>query len=276
MKRVLVMGASGRVGAYLRQFWPGTGVDPLWQFRADAPDGALLWNPLSDAVPECGPVDAVLCLAGVTTGKDLGLNTDLALAALRAAQRLGAGRVLLASSVAVYGADPGPHSEQGPCLPANDYGRAKLAMEQVARENAGGLELCALRIGNIAGADALLGGLRAGVKPRLHRFPDGSAPRRAYLGPETLARILSHLVCCQTALPSVLNIAQPGLVGMDALLRAAGQNWDWVTAPDTAVPELRLNLARQQSLYPLPEATPEALVAEWRLTWAATRRTDSI
>lgn len=274
MKRVLVMGASGRVGAYLRQFWPGLAIDPLWQFRRGAPDGALVWNPLADTVPDCGPVDAVLCLAGVTSGKDLGLNTDLALAALRAARRLGAGRVLLASSVAVYGAGPGPHTEDGPCAPANDYGRAKLAMEQIARELTDGLELCALRIGNIAGADALLGGLKASAKPTLHRFPDGRAPRRAYIGPKTLADLLADLACHDGLLPQVLNIAQPGLIGMDALLQAAGRDWDWHDAPAQALPELRLDLDRLQSLYPLQIAKPDALVAEWRLTWAAAAPTD--
>ncbi len=274
MKRVLVMGASGRVGAYLRQFWPSLAIDPLWQFRIDAPDGALLWNPLSDPMPDCGPVYAVLCLAGVTSGRDVALNTDLALAALRAAQRLGAARVLLASSVAVYGADPGPHLEDGPCNPANEYGRAKLAMEQVARKNAGGIELCVLRIGNIAGADALLGGLRAGIKPSLHRFLGGRAPHRAYIGPKTLAELLAHLACHDGTLPNVVNIAQPGLVGMDELLRAAGRDWDWQDAPAQALAELRLDLARLQALYPLPVATAQALVAEWRLTWAAPAPTD--
>jgi nucleoside-diphosphate-sugar epimerase len=274
MKRVLVMGASGRIGAYLRQFWPGMAIDPLWQFRNDAPDGALLWDPSSTPVPECGPVDVVLCLSGVTSGKDLGLNTDLALDAVEAARRLGAGRVLLASSVSVYGASPGPHAEGGPCTPANDYGRAKLAMEKAALAEANGQELCCLRIGNIAGADALLGGLRPGVRPALHRFKDGRAPRRTYIGPATLAQVLGRLATHRSPLPPVLNIAQPGLVGMDALLRAAGQDWTWLAAPDTALPELQLALGRQQALTPLPKATPDALIAEWRLTWAARGRTD--
>ncbi|MCC1481118.1 NAD-dependent epimerase/dehydratase family protein [Roseibaca sp. Y0-43] len=274
MTRVLVMGASGRIGAYLRQFWHGLPLEPVWQFRSNAPDGALLWNPLAEPVPDCARVDAVLCLAGVTSGPDLGLNTDLALAGLDAARRLGAGRVLLASSVAVYGADPGPHPEDGPCTPANDYGRAKLAMEQAARGQADMLELCCLRIGNVAGADALLGGLQPGRRPVLHRFADGQAPRRAYIGPRALAHVLAQLACHDGPLPPALNIAQPGLVGMDSLLRAAGQAWDWADAPAHALPELRLSLDRQQALCPLPAVAPDALVAEWRLTWAAAAPTD--
>ncbi|NBB97618.1 MAG: NAD-dependent epimerase/dehydratase family protein [Alphaproteobacteria bacterium] len=274
MTRVLVMGASGRLGAYMRQFWPGMAIDPVWQYRADAPADALLWHPLRAPVPDCGPVETVLCLSGVTQGAALDRNADLALAALKAARALGAGRVLLASSSAVYGADPGPHAENGPCRPVNDYGHAKLAMEQAAFRQADGVNLCCLRIGNIAGADALLGGLRPDVRPMLHRFKDGRAPRRAYIGPKTLSDVLAQLASRADVLPPVLNIAQPGLVGMDALLRAAGRDWDWTDAPATALPELRLALDRLQGLCPFPAATAEALVAEWRLTWAAATPTD--
>mgnify|MGYP005850298485 CR=1 FL=1 len=194
MKRVLVMGASGRIGAYLRQFWPGLGLDPVWQYRANAPDGALLWSPLAYSVPDVGPVDTVVCLSGVTQGAALALNTDLARAALDAARVLGAKRVLLASSSAVYGASPGPHFEDGPCAPATPYGVSKLTMEQAALAQAGALAVCCLRIGNIAGADALLGGLTPGTVPVLHHFSDGRAPRRAYIGPKTLAHVLAQLV----------------------------------------------------------------------------------
>lgn len=274
MTRVLVMGASGRIGAYLRQFWPDTAIDPIWQYRSAAPTGAVLWDPLGGTLPDCGPVDTVLCLSGVIRGAALGQNTDLALAALDAARAFGARRVLLASSSAVYGATPGPHAEDGACRPANAYGRAKLAMEQTAAAKAGLLELCCLRIGNIAGADALLGGLAPGVTPSLDQFSDGAAPRRAYIGPVMLADVLARLATQAGPLPPVLNIAQPGLVGMDALLRAAGVPWAWRPAPDTALPELWLELQRLQALGPVPNATPDSLVAEWRLTWAATHRTD--
>lgn len=274
MSRVLVMGASGRVGTYLRQFWPGMAVDALWQYRADAPAQALLWAPLDGTVPDCRPVATVLCLSGVTRGPALAQNTDLARAALRAADRLGAGRVLLASSSAVYGATSGPHAEDAPCHPATAYGAAKLAMEQVALTEPGAPRVTCLRIGNIAGADALLGGLDPDHAPRLDRFNDGRAPRRAYIGPMTLARVLADLVYHPTALPPVLNMAQPGLIGMDALLRAAGVAWTWQPASGRALPELGLVLDRARALVHLPRSTPDALVAEWRLTWAASRWSD--
>ncbi len=260
--RVLVMGASGRLGTALRAVWPGCAVAAQWQFRGAAPRGALAWNPLRQPVPDCGPLDAVLCLSGVTAGPDLARNTDLALAALGAARATGAGRVLLASSAAVYGAAPGPHAEDGPCHPASDYGHAKLAMERVALDAADGLAVTCLRIGNVAGADALLGGLIDGQTPQIDRFADGRGPRRAYIGPATLARALAHLVG-RRDLPDRLNLAQPGLVAMADLLRAAGRDWHWRDAPPCAVPVVALDLGRLDALCPLPVADPATLVAEW-------------
>lgn len=274
MNRVLVMGASGRLGTYLRQFWPGLGVAPLWQYRANTPADGLLWAPLQDPVPDCGPVDTVLCMSGVTQGAGLEQNTDLALVALEAARALGARRVLLPSSAAVYGATLGPHDEDDICHPATPYGLAKLAMEQAALAEADMLQVTCLRIGNVVGADTLWGGLSSGEVPRLDQFADGRAPRRAYIGPLTLARVLAHLCCYSKRLPPVLNVAQPGLIGMDMLLRAAKVAWDWRAAPSTALADLGLRVDRLQALCPVPQAMPEALVSEWRLTWAASRQNE--
>ncbi|MCL1629055.1 NAD-dependent epimerase/dehydratase [Roseibaca sp. V10] len=274
MNRVLVMGASGRLGAYLRQFWPGLAVAPQWQYRANAPAGALLWAPLQDRVPDCAPVDTVLCLSGVTQGAALAQNTDLALAALEAARALGARRVVLTSSAAVYGATCGPHDEDETCHPITPYGVAKLAMERAALAQADMLKVTCLRIGNVAGADALLGGLALAGVPRLDQFADGRAAHRAYIGPMTLARVLAHLCCHPKRLPSVLNVAQPGLICMDTMLAAAQVTWEWRPAPSTARAELGLHVGCLQALCPVPHATPESLVSEWRLTWAASRRND--
>jgi nucleoside-diphosphate-sugar epimerase len=267
--RVLVMGASGRIGTYLRQFWADVALDAVWQFRTGAPADGLSWHPLDMRVPDIGPVDTVLCLSGVTSGPALDRNTDLALAALAAAHVLKARRVLLCSSVAVYGAGRGPHAESGPCHPANAYGASKLAMERAALDAADKLQVTCLRIGNVAGADALLGGLRSDTMPALDRFADGSAPRRAYIGPRTLAALLAQLVSMPGPLPAVINVAQPGLVGMDALLQAAGRAFVWRDAPAHALPELALDTTLLQTLCLVPPANAGALVAEWRLTRAA-------
>lgn len=275
--RILVLGATGRIGAILRRCWGDDRV--LWQTRAALPGtGWVKVDPLSDpdglarAARGCA---AILCLAGVVparaaAGSELGDNIALAEAAVRAGAVVQAGaasgaRVFLASSAAVYGNQAGLLEECAPLLGQSAYGRAKMDME--ARAAALGAELgvvvCALRIGNIAGIDSVLGGWKPGF--RLDRFGDGRTPRRSYIGVQTLAKVLEELMQAQD-LPAALNIAAPGLVEMGALLDAAGLGWEARPAPEAAIPEVVLctkALARFAAL-PAP-ARAEALVAEW---WA--------
>lgn len=273
------MGATGRIGAILRGVWPaGQGV---WQARRALP-GAVICDPLADpdalarAAQGCG---AVLCLAGVTPGAvertaksaaDFDANTALALAAVRAGAAAGV-RVLLTSSAAVYGNRPGLLREDTPPAPVSDYGRAKVAMErEAARLGARlGVAVTSLRIGNIAGSDAILGGWRAGFA--LDVFADGTTPRRSYIGPLTLARVLAALAGAPRV-PGVLNVAAPGAVAMGALLDAAGLDWTPRPAPEGAIPEVGLDTAALARLVPLDAgcALPETLVAEWHALTADT------
>lgn len=283
--RVLVMGATGRIGTILRRTWaPGRA---LWQMRTesaaestaesttglagDAADLAVL-DPLGDpaalarAAQGCG---AVLCLAGVTPtaaalGRDMADNAALALAAVRAAAGAGV-PVLLASSAAVYGDSAEDLTEASPRRPLSDYGRAKAGMEEQAADLGArlGVPVTALRIGNVAGSDAILGGWRPGF--RLDRFADGHTPRRSYIGPLTLARVLGDLVQAG-GLPRVLNLAAPGTVEMGALLDAAGLDWTARPAPPGTIAEVRLDVSALLGFTALTpkDSLPEILVAEWR------------
>lgn len=65
----------------------------------------------------------------------------------------GCGRLVLASSAAVYGAAPAPFDERAQCRPHDPYGVAKLACEhdlRIAGEQHG-LDWCALRMHNLYG-----------------------------------------------------------------------------------------------------------------------------
>lgn len=151
-------------------------------------------------------------------------NVTLALAAVRAGAKAGV-PVLLSSSAAVYGNQTGVLDETCPLAPLNAYGQAKARMEREAQALAQnlGARVTSLRIGNIAGVDAILGGWRAGFA--LDRFADGATPRRSYIGAVTLARVLGDLARCSVGgrdLPDVLNVAAPGMIEMGALLDAAG------------------------------------------------------
>lgn len=244
--RVLVLGATGRLGRALRLVWDGSEVEPIWQGRGTPQDWA---GAARGAV-------AVVDLAGVTRAADPAAfdeNPRLAGLAAQVAQALGA-RLFLISSAAVYGDAPGPQHEDGPAVPVSDYGRSKLAAE-----GAGGV---ALRLGNVAGAD-LLGRAMARGPVVLDVFADGRGPRRSYIGPVSFARVLAGLIRHPGPLPRVLNVAAPGVVAMDALLDAAGHPWTGRPAPATARARLEMDAARLSALgLAPPPADPVAMMAE--------------
>lgn len=264
---VLLLGSGGRLGRMLRLHWPAP--HSLRLQSRQAASGVLCFDPLrdTDALERAAEgVQAVICLAGVTpahataTGDAMALNTGLALAAVRAAPV--DARVFVASSAAVYGADGGLHRETDDVVPVSGYGHAKRAMEQAALE-AGAGRVCVLRIGNVAGADAILGGWRAGMT--IDQLPDGRTPRRSYIGPVTLAKAL-HALCGADALPDIVNIAAPGAVAMGDLLDAAGLVWTPRTAGSDVIGEVTLDTARLERVYTFEpsESTPQGLVAQWR------------
>lgn len=138
-------------------------------------------------------------------------------------------------------------------------------MEKVgaALARATGIEVCSLRIGNLAGADAVLGGWKPGFE--LDTFEDGQTPQRSYLGFRVLARIIQRLAIAPH-LPQVLNVAQPGLISMGDLLDTAGLQWRERPAPPAAVKSVHLStdLLEQTLNEPLPLASPGRLTEEWR------------
>ncbi|WP_424980018.1 NAD-dependent epimerase/dehydratase family protein [Leisingera sp. S232] len=291
---VLVLGATGRIGQLLQlcppaDLSPGLSAGPSagLALRLQARRGAAdrwaenglgdwrVFDPLAEPAALARAADgahAILCLAGPVPGRgagrgagDMADHIRLGEAAVRAAAGAGAGcRVLLASSAAVYGARSGLLAEETPLQPANAYGEAKAEMEARAAALAAELAVpaCALRIGNIAGFDAALGGWQPGFT--LDRFPDGSTPRRSYIGVQCLAQVLAALLMAPE-LPPVLNIAQPGTVEMGALLQAAGKPFALRPAPPAAIPEVALDVSRLQMLLAarLAAADAAAMAAEW-------------
>lgn len=269
---VLLLGASGQLGRMLRCFWEDAPALALHS-RQTLPGFIhfdLILEP-EKAVEAMAGKSAVICLSGVTPagvatgGEVYSRNTDLALAAVRCAAEAGVGRVFLASSAAVYGAAAGVHAEESLPQPAAPYGQAKLDMERAAFDLAQrlGQAVTALRIGNVAGADAILGGWRAGMQ--IDQLTDGSTPRRSYIGPRTLARVIARL-CQISDLPKILNISSPGVIEMGALLDATGLDWCVRDAGPEVIPEVALStkrLERYVSFAP-EDGTAAGMVAEWR------------
>ena len=268
---VLLLGASGQLGQMLRTCWPApqTLVSHSRQERPDFIQFDLILEP-EKASAAMGGASAVICLPGITnanasaTGEVYSRNTDLALAAITAAAKARVPRVFLASSAAIYGAAKGLQKETDTPRPVAPYGQAKLEMEQSAITLANVLNqpITNLRIGNVAGADAILGGWRAGMQ--IDQLANGQTPSRSYIGPQTLARVLAQL-CNAPDLPQVLNLATPGTVEMGALLSAAALPWSPRPAPAGVIPkvELSTNLLERYVSFAPEDSSAVGLVNEW-------------
>ncbi|MEO1703776.1 MAG: NAD-dependent epimerase/dehydratase family protein [Pseudomonadota bacterium] len=303
---VAVLGASGRIGRVLRAWWPEAA--PVTWIARRPMEGGMRCDPLAEPerlaeILSAAGVRAVLSLAGPVPGgaggaNSAGTETDLAAHAALARVLLGAVPagvpVLLASSAAVYGrpeetGDDSWLSEAAPLPPRaalSPYGQAKFDMEAAvlaARAAPAIAPVTCLRIGNVAGLDAVLGGWRAGF--RLDAFPDGRTPRRSYIGPGQLAAVLAALLMragvrsgagqgLPAVLPAVLNVAAPGTVEMGALLEAAGLDHGRRPAPPTAIPRVALDTRLLLAHLPgdlaaaMAPVTAPALVADWRATQA--------
>ncbi len=279
--RLLVTGATGRVGRLLAVEWARRGASVVMQRRADRAGAGLpvlVWAPLDgprlllDWVERHGVPEAMLVLSGVTPGGggDLSLNIALAEACMAAAYEAGIRRVLLASTAAVYGGGRDePWHEGDTATPTSAYGAAKLATERAAEPWRGrGLSVSCLRIGNVAGADALL--LNAGQGAlAIDRFADGSGPVRSYIGPQSLARVVQALADPALTLPPVLNVAAPRPVAMVELASAAGLDWRWRPAPDEAVARYTLDCSALAALVLFDDT--ESGAAEIAAQWIACR-----
>ncbi|PZX59028.1 NAD-dependent epimerase/dehydratase family protein [Cereibacter changlensis] len=271
--QLLVLGANGRIGRELRRIWPRDlpgGLRPLWHSR----NAGFRWDMLAEPFPGMEPGGVVLNLAGVTDARrPVTQNIDLAMAACAAAEAAGARHLFLLSSAAVYGAHPTyDFREIDPPAPANPYGRAKLEMEQAAQDWAspGKPGLTILRLGNVVGADALLGRARPGAPVLLDPAPgQEGGPLRSYIGPRSLASVLARLAALaaeDAPLPQLLNLAAAPPVSMRALLEAAGLDWRWGPETPDVIPRVGLDTRLLQGLCPLPPGAgdPAAMVAEWR------------
>ncbi len=265
-RKVLLLGASGKLGRMLGALWQSERFGLIPVYRSEG-QGGLAWK-VGDPTPKIDDVSAVIAFWGVTPGQGCNLNDNsrLALAAMELGQSLGAGMVVHCSSGAVYRSGERPLSETGPACPISDYGRAKLEMEKAIEESGSnpGMRNVILRIGNVAGADSLFANMRPGGRITLDRFPDGSSPSRSYISPLDLVRLVETLVA-DGSVSGIYNVAAPVPTAMGDIARAAGCQIDWREAPDTALPMVWLDTSRLSSIFPLP---PEAAAPDHLLEGA--------
>lgn len=275
----LLMGASGRVGHLLSTHWAqnpashpilthsrGTRHDFSW---SPVDEGAA---PLSRFVEEHERIDAIVAMIGATpsTSGEMSETVQLARSVIEAAKKANIKRVLLASSSAVYAPGEGL-SESNNTAPTSLYGQVKMAMERAVTHENSSPNVCCLRIGNVAGADALLGRVNdVSIRHpmQLDQFPDGQGPFRSYIGPSQLARCVEALLEHPAPLPPVLNCAAAHPVAMVDLAQAANLSWAWQPAPKERYSTQRITLdcSRLSHLIGagMLAASPEAMVTELR------------
>jgi UDP-glucose 4-epimerase len=275
-RKWLLVGGTGRVGTLMRPHWAGClprGVQLVEQHRNPTRQDGLYWLPLESGLPEhCRP-EAMIVLSGILPGLgNLDNNVHIGEAVLQSAVTTGVQRVLLASSQAVYKVGDGlPMAEDAPTLPVGHYGAAKLAMERaVERFRRADIDLCCLRIGNVAGADAMLINAAKATTDspvKIDRFGTGSGPVRSYIGPATLARVLVALLLNPFPLPPVLNVAAPQPVAMADLVVATGRPFQFCPAPATAIERIILDcsLLSDMFVFSSADSDPREMVSQCSL-----------
>lgn len=258
----VVFGTRGRLGRLLKRAWIQKGVSHLFADPCDlrAP-GSVQVTDLQGRV--------VMCLAGVTpaskarVGQTIYDNQTIAEGMMQIAADGRAAGVLFLSSIAVYGAKGAPWAEDADLLGHSAYARAKIAMEKCVFEMSSSLDLPAtcLRLGNVAGADAALGGWTEGAQ--MDVFANGRTPLRSYIGPKTLVDALDALATQVTDLPPVLNLGSAPAIEMGDLLDAAQYDWTARPAARGALAHAELDLTRLRLvLGPLSQTSAQSLVAE--------------
>jgi UDP-glucose 4-epimerase len=138
-------------------------------------------------------------------------GTAAVLGAMRAA---GAARIVLASSVAVYGVpESQPIREDAPLTPSSPYGESKAAAEHAAAKAAsdGRLGAACLRIFNAAGADGGVADRDASrIIPRALAVAAGQSPFLAVNGDGSAVRDYVHVTDVADAFALALSACRPG------------------------------------------------------------------
>lgn len=267
-RTLLVLGSTGKLGQLLRVclsaapdllsdwqvIWGArrAGKDVDWVYGASPPPKA----------------DAVLALWGVVPGKgDLAENISLAHQAVEIGTASGATRILHCSSSAVYG--PAREATEASALaPVTAYGVAKIEMEQSLFSEiisqSGEPASCVLRLSNVVGADSLFHAIQSGEPVTLDAFDIGQSPIRSYATPTVIWQAVASLLSV-TSMPKTVNVAASNPVAMHELLEAAECPFVWRPAPETAVAEVSMSLARLRRLTGQTLVIPpHEMIAEWR------------
>lgn len=275
-----ILGANGKLGAILAKYAKADALG--WRTVARHGSADVNWSGAFDDLAFTDVFTAggtLINMIGQTSSEDDELqdsNVRFVQDILTAAAKRNVAHVMLMSSAAVYGAEEegAPICEDAVLRPSSPYGISKAAMEDVARQFAihhAGLAITILRIGNVAGADALTGVARRSIVTDtvmpLHRFADGRAAQRSYIGPRDLfdvVRKLATLHAPPDGALRIVNVAHPSPVTLDAVLRAYKTHvlpdlvWTDIAAPKNIPRNVTLDCNKLLALVKLPETDDPA------------------
>jgi len=148
LARFLVLGAGGLVGRHIRAALAGR--DAIYTYRRDAPPGdiqlditnaAATRRLINDAVPTVvilAAADAYVERCEREPESTKRVNVDAAAIVAKAARAAGALLVVFSSEY-VFDGTAGEYREEDERRPINEYGRQKVALEDIALENGRGL-----------------------------------------------------------------------------------------------------------------------------------------
>lgn len=145
--KILIIGSSGFIGNHLsaRLSHYGhqvVGLDNRAPEKKDALTGFILGDILNpdDTKKACGGVDAIVHLAakhhdfGISKDEFFKVNVQGMENILKCAAESGIKKFIFYSTVAVYGEIKTPGSENTAPMPVSDYGKSKLAAEEILRK----------------------------------------------------------------------------------------------------------------------------------------------
>ena len=262
----------------LQLAWPQhalPGFEPIWCARRWVGPAYVHWDILTNDCPAIPKGAVILHLAGVLRGYPCALddNTAMALKVCDAAKAAGARHVFLASTAAVYGRSLDDWTEGQSPSPISDYGRAKLDMERRVQEwsqnaDAAAPGITCLRIGNIVGADKLIGqSLQSGPIQLDPVVGHDGGPMRSYIGPRVLAFVLASLIGKAGRgehLPNILNVASRKPVFMADLLIAAKLSFNFNSYDKQVIEKVVLCTGRLAKLVQVNASSPSEMIADWR------------
>ncbi|WP_296419550.1 NAD-dependent epimerase/dehydratase family protein [Pseudooctadecabacter sp.] len=272
--QTVILGAQGQLGGVLHRHARRAGLDWTGQGRRAGAD--VIWSlqdkPAEAVFPENGTIINMIGYAGPDEDALQQANIDATDRILTLAKAHGVAHVILASSAAVYGnAGTAPITEEAPLSPLTPYADSKVRMEalaQAAAGVAGSPAITILRIGNVAGSDALTTIARrriaAGAAMDLHRFADGTAPVRSYIGPRDLFDVVAALAPQPPAAIRTVNVAAPDPVPLDHVMTAYKTHvlpdlvWQDAPAPDSVPKRVILSIQALRALVDLPSASDYA------------------